>query len=177
MNSRTISAIILLGAFLLSMAASADQHEKEYCLPQQESAEIADLMARHAFYMDAGSGEDFASTFTEHGALVFEDKDIRGRKALGNQIDRKAFRTLHLSSRPKLLKVADDRIHARSQMIYVREPGPDSDIVSAADLKIGLVILEDKIVRTSEGWKFAERRAVDAVNVSPEFMTPSSQCD
>ena len=151
-------------ALLVSGMAAAAPRPTAQCLSLQERAELADLMARYAIYADAGEGDAFAAMFTEDGELVIRDQAVRGRSNLAAMINRKTSRTLHLPSAPVLVKVAPDRVRARSQLLFMR------DATASASGESGFAVYEDTIVKTPQGWRFQQRRAAEKQPVTAEML-------
>lgn len=161
-----VVALLASGAPLLTASAAEAGPSAAQCLSERERTEIVDLMARYAIYADAAEGEAFASTFTPDGALIIRGEPVRGRANLAKMIGGKVDRTLHLPSAPVLVKVAPDRVRARSQLLYMRQGHSDG----ATAPQMAPAVYEDTIVHTREGWKFLERQATDMPRVSPEFL-------
>lgn len=171
--------IYFLLAFLGSaLADEARQENAAPCLSLEDHAEIVDLMSRYALYTDAGKGEAFASTFTEDGQLIIRDQPVQGRRNLAERVNQKKLRTLHLPSVPILVRVADESVRARSQLIYIQETRPDGISNTPSSPFVGFAVYEDTIVRTTDGWKFQERRAAETLPISPEFLVspPFTRC-
>ena len=180
MNCKITMAIGAV-AVLLAIGAGAPVHAAEsvaaspaaLCLSLQERAEITDLMARYAIYADAGAGDAFAAMFTDDGELIVRDAVVHGRVALAAMINRKTYRTLHLPAAPVLVKIAPDRVRARSELLYMRAgDGNGGAGDSANGAQTGFAVYEDTIVHTAQGWKFQQRKAAETQPLTPE-MQPS----
>lgn len=173
MRAVVAMCIAILGGAALFPAAGAAGETPLPCLKLEERAAIVDLMARYAQYADAGAGDAFATMFVAEGALHMQGKVVQGRADLAQMINSKVDRTLHLPSAPVLVKVADGRVRARSQLLYMRDArGADA---TGPVTQSGFAVYEDTIVKTAEGWKFVERRVGDAATISPEFLTSLSE--
>lgn len=176
MRGAAATVIAIVGTFALNPPTVSAREVPLPCLRLAERAAIVDLMARYVQYADAGVGEAFARTFIAEGTLHTQGKAIRGRTDLAQMIDSKVDRTLHLPSAPVLVKVAEGRVRARSQLLYMRDAqGADA---TGPVTQSGFAVYEDTIVKTAEGWKFVERRVGDAATISPEFLTslPEAHC-
>ena len=132
---------------------------------------IMDLLTRYALYVDAGKGEAFASTFTEDGELIFQDRRIKGQAALARHASRKKPRTLHFQAYPLLVQMAPGRVRARTALIFAHDQEQQASQARASKPPVfAFAVYEDDIVLTPQGWRFAARRAGQTLPVSEEFL-------
>ena len=177
------AAMLVLVAPIQAQAGAGAQAvgshpSRPLCLSLQDRAELGDLMARYAIYADAGAGEAFASTFVPEGELIIRDQVVHGQASLAAMISGKTSRTLHLPSAPVLVKMADGTVHARSQLLFMRESKRGDGEATAALPESGFAVYEDVIVKTASGWKFQRRRAAEVQSLAPEFLSehPAPVC-
>ena len=130
-----------------------------------DKVEILDLLGRYSFAADEGTPEDYADVFTPDGAFVGrvgqpDEVRIEGRDALirfaTGAAKRKASGvaagTRHHHASPTILELTATTAHVRSYLLVT---------VAGAN---GLTsIYDDRLVKTADGWRIAERRALPDV--------------
>jgi hypothetical protein len=130
-----------------------------------DAVEILDLLGRYSFAADEGTPEDYADVFTDDGAFVGrvgqpDEIRVAGRDALirfaTGAAKRKAsgagLGTRHHHASPTILELTDTTAHVRSYLMVT---------VAGAN---GLTsIYDDRLVKTPDGWRIAERRALPDV--------------
>jgi hypothetical protein len=131
-----------------------------------DAVEILDLLGRYSFAADEGTPEDYAGVFTDDGAFVGrvgqpDEIRIEGREALlrfaGAAAKRKASGaaagTRHHHASPTIVELTATTAHVRSYLL-----------VTLAGTDVGLTsIYDDRLVKTPDGWRIAERRALPDV--------------
>jgi hypothetical protein len=137
-------------------------------LSGEDYAEIQNLYAYYNLCSDAGDAEGYASCFTPDGVLMsgqsfrvqgradfvaFKKKDVAGR---GGRYRRHWNGSIHLE------KIGPDTVRGRCYLsAYNGVPGSLPELADVG-------VYEDKVVRTAEGWRFAERKlAFDATSFKP----------
>lgn len=130
--------------------------------------EILDLIGRYSFAADGSSAEAYADVYCDDGEFVGrtgqpDEIHIRGREAIVRfhqgvqQNRREGWQTRHHQSSPILVSLEGDRAVARSYLLTT-SAGPDGAV------SLGLTsIYEDHLVRTENGWRIAQRKALPDV--------------
>ena len=117
--------------------------------------ECARLVLDFAYYSDHGEYESLAGLFAPDGVMQRPSGDpIAGREAILNAYrSRPAGRmTRHICSNIRITVESGDRARAMTYAVVYSATGDEK-----AEERIGE--FEDEFVRTSDGWKFAVRRA------------------
>ena len=129
--------------------------------------EILELHGRYSFAADEGDPDDYAAVFTEDGAFVGrvgqpDEIRVAGRDALRKfatraRANREIRRTRHHQSSPVFIELDETTALTRTYlMVTVVEGGQPP--------ALGLTsIYEDRLVKTEEGWRIKERRALPDV--------------
>ena len=112
---------------------------------------IRDLLTRYTYNGDRGRVTELAACFAKDGVLeYFGDRHIGpaaivARLTSGERDPRRTFVRHHLAN--PLIEVDGDRATARSYFAVTSNAGPDHSGT-----------YDDKLVRTTQGWRFAHRR-------------------
>lgn len=126
-------------------------------------AAIADLITRYAALSDAGDWDALAALYTEGGRMsrpTAPDAFISGRAAIlaaFRSRPRRASR--HIVANVLVTLEGDARARASSQILLFTGSAADDGgppLQSGAPPLIGSY--NDTLVKTAEGWRFAERR-------------------
>ena len=137
-------------------------------LSGEDYAEIQNLYAYYNLCSDAGDAEGYASCFTPDGVLAsgpsfkvqgrpnfvaFKKKDAGSR---GGRYRRHWNGSIHLE------KLDENTVRGRCYLAtYNGMPGTLPELADVG-------VYEDKIIKTAEGWRFAERKlAFDATSFKP----------
>jgi uncharacterized protein (TIGR02246 family) len=120
-------------------------------------SEIRQLLGRYCQCTDDGNAEEWAGLFAEEGAFITSSGRIEGRNALREWQDQvlKSARMRHLMVNPVILVDSPDS--ARSRV--------DLQLLKADDDKWSVLAIaryNDRLVKTTEGWRFLERVATKA---------------
>lgn len=120
-------------------------------------AAILDLLARYANYWEFRACRAWAELFTEDGRF----QDVQGRAALeeacraaGERSDAERD-SIHAQTNTLLVQVSDDRVLGLTNVVF----GHHTAGVAGSAHFVGYGDYHDVFVRTSEGWRFASRRA------------------
>ena len=126
-------------------------------------AAIADLITRYAVLNDAGDWDAVAAMYTEDGRMsrpTAPDDFIAGRAAiLAGFRSRPPRASRHFVANILITLEGETRARASSQIMLFTGAAADDGglpIQSAAPPLIGS--FDDALVKTAEGWRFAERR-------------------
>jgi hypothetical protein len=126
-------------------------------------AAIAELIVRYAALNDAGDWDAVAALFTEGGRMsrpTSPDDFIAGRTAiLANFRSRTARASRHVVANILVTLEGETLARASSQILLFTGAAADDGglpIQSATSPLIGTY--EDTLVKTEDGWRFAERR-------------------
>ena len=118
--------------------------------------EIGRLITQFALFNDAGDWAAVADAFTDDGRFVRPagGDAIIGREAIRASLEsRPPRKSCHLITNVLVDLTSADEASARSTLLLFAAPAGAMDAASPA--LIGG--LKDKIVRTADGWRFAER--------------------
>ena len=118
--------------------------------------DIARLTTRFALLNDAGDWDAVAQTFTEDARFVRPagGDPVMGRKAIHESFaSRPARKSCHLITNIVVDVISADEATSRCTLLLYAAPAGDS--VAASPGLIGG--FRDRLVRTPEGWRFAER--------------------
>jgi len=125
--------------------------------------EIAELITRYATLNDTGEWESVAQLYTVHGRMsrpTAPDDFIAGRAAILAAFQARPRRaTRHVVA--NLLVSLQDETHAsaRSQvLLYIGSLAADGGLPLPPTAPPLIGSFHDQLVRTDEGWQFAERR-------------------
>jgi len=126
-------------------------------------AAIADLITRYAVLNDAGDWDAVAAMYTEDGRMsrpTAPDDFIAGRAAiLAGFRSRPPRASRHFVANILITLEGETRARASSQIMLFTGAAADDGglpVQSAAPPLIGS--FDDALVKTAEGWRFAERR-------------------
>jgi len=111
---------------------------------------IRDLLARYTYNGDRGTVPVLAACFAPDGVLEFPGQIATGPEAVANALstgsrDPRMTFVRHHTTNP-LIEVNGDLAEARSYFTVITNVGPDH-----------AGTYSDKLVRTSDGWRFARR--------------------
>lgn len=115
---------------------------------------------------DSFRHDEFVSLFTKDGALILPRGEYRGHKAIAEMLAGRDRRQLsrHVVTNAKITVI--DASHAKGFVyltLYKGTPtGTEAVVHDTAPETVGYY--EDRYVKTSDGWRFAERRS------NPLFM-------
>ncbi|MDB5569603.1 MAG: Nuclear transport factor 2 domain protein [Hyphomicrobiales bacterium] len=129
--------------------------------------EIGRLVTRFALLNDAGDWAAVAATFTSEGRFVRPSGGdaVVGRDAIRVSLEsRPPRKSCHLITNVLVDLASADAGDARcSMLLYTAPPGQ-----AAASVPALIGGFRDKVVRTPEGWRFAERVGFLDLKVGPE---------
>lgn len=150
------SALILLAALWMS---GPEELAAQASLTAEDRAEIRDLYARYAQSLDLGDADGWARTFTEDGVFA----DNRGHAELSefaaDFYERYGGLSRHWNNQLTLRPTAEGATGTVYLLLW--DMRPDTPTVVASG------VYHDTLVKTSEGWRFQERR-VDIDRSDPE---------
>ena len=122
-------------------------------------AEINRLIIRYAALNDSGDFTGLVATFVDDGVFVrpMTSDAVVGRAAiLASFLARPPRIARHMTSNVTVDFVGDDAATARSMMLLYTAAAGALPAVATPGAKLGG--FDDRLVRTPEGWRFAERR-------------------
>lgn len=129
----------------------------------QDAYEIAQLYSRYCWAMDHSDGAAFADTFAADGSFVGAGFEFKGSEQLaafaeGAGLVKRALQ--HWYCNPVFDRVDDDTVHAKVYgMAVFSEGAPEFGSAGPVIERAGHY--RDVIVRTPQGWRFAERNYSD----------------
>lgn len=115
---------------------------------------IIELYGRYNWAVDSTDGDAFAATFTADGAFVGSISTLRGAEALrafavSEALDKRGLQ--HWSSNIVIDFLGPDVARSRAYSLALI-PGADMPVIERAGR------YDDRLVRTTQGWRFAERK-------------------
>jgi hypothetical protein len=128
------------------------------------------LIRRFAQLNDAGAYEELASLFTEDGSFARPtdpDNPVVGRQAILDFFRSRPKRTTRHLMTNIVVDVEDDAATARAVSyvtLYTGPAGGTQPPVAADPVQL-VGAFHDKLVRTEQGWRFAERRGSVTLSV------------
>lgn len=179
MNLFVLLALGLAGAASSPvMASGAGAATKAEAVSTQDRAEIMDLYARYAFYVDQRQAEAYAGLYTKDGELRFPSADssdgrrtIKGTAQLEQAIRDwgKSGKTgIHIMMNPILVRSGDGHVHALTTVMTGKI---DPERAYAANFN-GYGMSYDDIVKVDGRWLFQVRDSYiyNQEPVRPEFL-------
>ena len=160
--------LILAGANLVALAGTAEMASAATSdlstakgipgdmVSTDDFVQIQQLYARYCHALDNGSGEAFASTFTEDGEFTggrppgkaTDDRSpTKGRQALIQMASRGGSR--HFTANLVVTKTPEGAKGSCYLMLYSAQTIPDS--------YREIAVSDDTLVKTAQGWKFKKR--------------------
>ena len=120
-------------------------------------SEIRQLLGRYCQCADDGNAEEWAGLFVEEGAFITSSGRIEGRRALKEWQDQvlKSARMRHLMVNPMILVDSPDSARSRVDLQLLKADGDKWSVLVIARYN-------DRLVKTTEGWRFLERVATKA---------------
>jgi len=156
--------------FLISANALADIATDKVMLIK---IEIAELVDNYAITRDNLDPLGFPNTFAEDGVLVLRGKTYKGREALRKRIQASDpnIVSMHMMSAGQI-SVLDENTATGVQYVTVYSATKEASGQANGSLTTaGFAVIgkyHDKYVRTSEGWKFSERRFEQIFSPTPK---------
>lgn len=126
-------------------------------IPYEVRADVLDLLARYANYWEFREAVAWAGLFTEDGTFF----DVRGREALEAVCRAAGERTdderdqIHAQVNTMLVQTDDATVHGLTNVLF----GTHTAGTGGSARFTGYGDYHDVFVRTTEGWRFASRRA------------------
>lgn len=113
---------------------------------------IRDLLARYTYNGDRGRVAELAACFADDGVLEYPGAKAQGPQAIaatlsGGGTRNPALRFVRHHITNPLIEVTGDAATARSYFAVTSNNGPDHSGT-----------YDDRLVRTGDGWRFAQRR-------------------
>ena len=119
-------------------------------LTADDYAEINQLYARYNFTIDSGDAKGYAETFTSDGVFLnFEGREAIAEFAKGFYQSQKGA-ARHWNTNLSITQTSEGADGACYLLLWNTSSNPPTIITSA--------IYRDKLVKTSDGWRFKSRR-------------------
>ena len=122
----------------------------------EEVQAIQALLGRYAWLVDRGDWDQWAECFTPDGAFVVRGESIEGREAIVDHVrgELAAFRLIRHLGHTAEIELEPGGRSARSRSYFelraITQRGHDTEALGS---------YEDRLLRTDQGWQFAQRRA------------------
>lgn len=117
------------------------------------------LAAECSYFGDHGLVEEYANLYLEDGFFTRPGVEARGRNAIRKHLDNRPrhIRTRHISSDVIVTVLTADEATGRGSQLFIMH-----DTISGVTAAPVAADFEDRYLRTSMGWRIAERRASPA---------------
>lgn len=115
------------------------------------------LAADCSYFSDRGRIEDYANLYIEDGLFTRPGLEARGRSVIEAALRQRPphVKTRHITSDTIVDVVSSDEATGRGTQLFVAHDA--SSGTTAAPVPVDF---EDRYVRTTEGWRIAERKAL-----------------
>jgi uncharacterized protein (TIGR02246 family) len=149
------------------VSGSTPDDERDALLDRLVSErDIRNLVAKVAQLADDGEVDDYLDLWTDDASWIYEGVAHSGRDALrrrvldfrGNAIQGPGTGTRHLNTTLWVSFDDDDHARGESYFVFLRDANSGRPEVGLTGRYL------DRFVRTADGWRFAEREIVSAVN-------------
>lgn len=138
----------------------------------EERAEIVDLTARYAHYIDSREARAWAELFTPDGEFIIPEVDLhlKGHDQLANWVERDMIAPpngplFHSILSQFLIKMPNGEIHGMAKAITALPMEIDNRIPI---LTTG--VYHDIFVKTEKGWRISSRKGSARIPLEPEFI-------
>jgi ketosteroid isomerase-like protein len=121
------------------------------------------LIAAYGHLIDGGEAARVADLFTADGVWESPEARFDGRDAIGEAFSRRqanaSRRSRHVCTNVAVEVVSPDEATARCYFTLYRADGIDPGRPASTTVPVMVGDYVDRFVRTSDGWRFAQRRA------------------
>ena len=149
-------AVVLAHSLLLSTASAAELTAAQN---REIISDCTELIHDYAYYRDLRDPEQVANLFTEDGGMQERGEWSIGHEALKAHVlsDDMSTVSMHLISTIKIFPIDENNATGVTYFAVANEPKTEDGRPATLESFRAIGQYHDKMVRTEDGWKFAER--------------------
>ena len=147
---------VLAHSLLLSTASAAELTAAQ---KREIISDCTELIHDYAYYRDLRDPEQVANLFTQDGGMQARGEWSIGHEALKAHVlsDDMSTVSMHLISTIKIFPIDENNATGVTYFAVANEPKAEGGRPATMESFRAIGQYHDKMVRTEDGWKFAER--------------------